>query len=182
MRLLFKFAFLTILVLSVYYTLAQNETGSKPVAEAKHWVKIRNQSGLSINFPDKPAQLSSVRQIDGLGQVRINSYQVQQQEQLYVMLVIRPHQKIEHRSLQQLTQQIHYLNDTRKFKIRDEHYFSYQGLPTYTYRARGNKGLQLWCRTIHTGHALLSLIYAQKSSRFDDSAAKQFFNGLNIKQ
>jgi len=179
MRLLFRLISFAVLVLMVYFILSLNLSPEKQ--NEQDWIILKNQSGLELSFPTKPKQQLTRKTYPIIGASQLSSFQSSQDKELYVLLIVQDSkQDLTTLRLEALKDTVHQINDTKGLNIQSERQFTYQSFPAFEYLATRPDGVATWCRTIHTGKALLSLIYAHQKGHLAKQHRDRYFHSLQF--
>ena len=172
---LFKFLVIATIIGSLYFY-AQHQSG---VSES--WYTTVTASGISIQFPERPASKTFNRIIKQMGNTRLTTYQLVVDNQVLVLLSALPEdQGFLDRPLEELEDIIHHVNDTTHMKIRNKRNFVQQSYRGIEYLAVADNGSSSWCRTVKRNGRLHSVITVTTGSSPNKQLTDAFFRSLRL--
>jgi len=180
---LFKLLIIGIVVGSIYSYAKQHaeNTSENRISHDStiSWHTVTTSSGVSIKFPMQPMSKSFNRNIPSLGKIKLNTYQLVQDEDLFILLHALPLEvNIRHQPLSVLEDLIHHINDTDQLTITDKRRFILNSFRGLEYKAVNEYGSQIWYRTWKKDGQLYSIIYGSSQKRQNHRLRDIFFKSL----
>ncbi|MGD8926453.1 MAG: hypothetical protein PVG20_06370 [Thioalkalispiraceae bacterium] len=172
---LFKLLIIGIIVTVAYLYTQQHST------DTPQWETIAVGPDISIQFPQQPVSKSFHREIPGLGNIKLTTFQSAKDTHIFVLLWAQSLKKdIRGRSLISLLSSVHAINDTTGLKISNEKEFMFRNHRGIEYEATNRNGASIWCRTIKKDNQLISIIYGSNSQDIDKQIRDNFLNSLQL--
>jgi hypothetical protein len=146
-----------------------------------HWETIRVGPHISIQFPQQPVTKSFHKEIPGLGNIKLTTFQSAKDAHIFVLLWAQSLEKdIRGSSLNSLLSSVHAINDTSGLKISNKQEFMFHNHRGIEYKATNRNGASIWCRTIKKDNQLISIIYGSNSQDIDKQMRDNFLNSLQL--
>jgi len=174
---LFKLVFVIVIIAGAFFSFQQH---SATLVPSTKWPFVTTQNNAQIQFPDKPEHTQRIRNLPGIGEVNLQIYQHQAENELFVYIEMHTaSKKFNTFDLNDLEPTVFALNDTNNLAISHKRHYDHQGHATLDYVAHDQKGNIIYCRTIKQAQRLISIIYVSPLNHFSKKRHKQFFNAVH---